>query len=122
MSVRRSGRPEDVELDGERLATYRPHVGLFTLSAAGAERLRAALEEPLGRVYVMNDVAPFIAEGGTAFAKHVVRVDPEVRAGDEVLLVDEDDNLLGTGKARLGGVEMLSFETGPAVDSREGVE
>lgn len=122
VSTRRSGRPEDVELEGERLATYRPQFGLFSLSVEGAERLRSALPEPGGRVYLNDEAAPFVEKGKTAFAAHVLRVDDELRAGDEVLVVDRDDNLLGTGRASLCSEEMLSFEQGQAVEMREGVK
>ncbi|MFU8768090.1 MAG: PUA domain-containing protein [Candidatus Methanoperedens sp.] len=38
---------------------------------------------------VNSDSAPFVAKGKTAFARHVVDADPEIRAGQEVLVVDE---------------------------------
>ncbi|MBS1263897.1 MAG: tRNA-guanine(15) transglycosylase [Methanonatronarchaeales archaeon] len=121
VSARPSMRPEHVSLDGQRLASYRPHVGLLTLSATGAALLHSALAPPALRVYVNDEAAPFVAEGKTAFAKHVVEADREIRAGDEVLVVDLEDNLLGTGKASLSQVEMLSLDRGQAVDVREGV-
>ncbi|RJS74326.1 pseudouridine synthase, partial [Methanophagales archaeon] len=42
------------------------------------------------------------------------------RAYDEVILVDEHDNLLATGKAMLSGEEMKKFEHGVAVKVRYG--
>ena len=66
--------------------------------------------------------APFVAKGKTAFARHVVDVDPEIRAGQEVLVVDEDDGLLATGKTMLSALEMKAFEKGTAVDVRSGVD
>ena len=71
---------------------------------------------------VNSDAAPFVAKGKTAFARHVVDVDPEIRAGQEVLVVDEDDGLLATGKTMLSALEMKAFEKGTAVDVRSGVD
>lgn len=122
VSTRTSGRPGQVFLGGERLATFRPHVGLFTLSVLAAGRLHGALEEPRCRVYMNDEAAPFVAGGKTAFAKHVLDADEELRAGDEVLLVDGKDKLLGTGRATLSRIEMISFERGQAVEVREGVD
>ena len=71
---------------------------------------------------VNSDAAPFVAKGKTAFARHVVDVDPEIRAGQEVLVVDENDRLLGTGKTMLSASEMKAFEKGSAVDVRSGID
>jgi uncharacterized protein with predicted RNA binding PUA domain len=70
----------------------------------------------------MSDVSEFIAEGRSVFAKHVVEVDERIRAGDEVIVVNEEDEILGTGKAILSGDEMLLFERGIAVKIRHGNE
>jgi len=43
-----------------------------------------------------------------------------IRAGDEVLVVDEDDALLATGKAVLSPLEMLQIRRGVAVSVRSG--
>ena len=77
---------------------------------------------PRLRVVIMNDVSEFIARGKNAFAKHVVDVDESIRANDEVIVVDENDNLLATGKAILSAKEMLEMQKGVAVSVRQGVE
>ncbi len=68
-----------------------------------------------------EESSKFIREGGTAFCKHVIDADPEIRAYDEVILVDEKDNLLATGKAMLSCDEMKIFEHGVAVKVRCGL-
>ncbi len=70
----------------------------------------------------MKDVAEFIARGRNVFAKHVVDVDPKIRAGSEVVIVDEDDVLLGVGKARLNSLEMKTAKYGEAVRPRHTVK
>ncbi|HLB71635.1 MAG TPA: PUA domain-containing protein [Candidatus Methanoperedens sp.] len=109
-------------LDGKRIATVRARDGMLTLSMAGAGRLHGFVKFPGRRVVVNSDASPFVAKGKNAFAKHVVAADPEIRAGQEVLVVDEKDNLLATGKAVLSAVEMLAFKKGMGVEIRSGSE
>lgn len=116
----RRGRVAQVLKNGWRLVTVRANDGLMTLSPEGARRLLARFEPPRLRVVMSKESAPFVRRGKTAFAKHVVDVDPEIRAGDEVILVDENDTLLGTGKALLSAAEMLTFKHGAAVKVRYG--
>ena len=43
----------------------------------------------------MDFVAEYIAMGKSVFAKHVLAVDPELRAGDEVFVVDQSEPTSG---------------------------
>jgi uncharacterized protein with predicted RNA binding PUA domain len=117
-----TGRIRQIKDRGVRIATLKADSGWFTLSIEGARRLHEAFEYPKLRVVVLKDVAEFIAEGKSVFAKHVVDVDPSIRANDEVIVVDEDDNLLATGRAVLSAKEMLEFRRGVAVSVRQGVK
>jgi len=109
-----------VLLDGVRLATVRAHDGRFTLSIEGAERLWHYLPAPTYRVSVSEEVAEFIMKGKNAMAKHVTTADPNIMAGDEVLVITGDDQLIGTGNALLSGDEMMAFNYGGAVQVRSG--
>lgn len=117
-----TGRIRQVLLSGNRLATLRAQDGRLTLSIQGALRLQQCLAPPAYRVTIREDVAPFIAQGKNAFAKHVTDADPGIRAGDEVLVVQSPDELLATGMALLSGKEMLAFNYGVAVKVRQGRE
>jgi 7-cyano-7-deazaguanine tRNA-ribosyltransferase len=64
---------------------------------------------------------PFIKEGKSVFAKFVVDCDPNLRPFDECLIVDEKDNLLAAGRTLLNRDEMISFEYGMAVKTREAI-
>jgi conserved protein with predicted RNA binding PUA domain len=118
----RTGRIRFINLDGERLATLRPTDGLLSLSVKAAKRL--AENVPLAHCFltVKNDVSKYIACGGDVFAVHVVRVDSEIRASDEVIVVDEEGTVLAIGKAMLSSLEMTSFKSGVAVKVRHGSE
>lgn len=110
-----SGKPGEI-----RIATVRARDGHLTLSILGAQRLYDHLPAPLQRVAVSEEAAPYVAKGSTAFAKHVVWVDPDIRADEEVLVVDETGKLIATGKTVLSPQEMLELNRGPAVMVREG--
>jgi conserved protein with predicted RNA binding PUA domain len=71
-------------------------------------------------VTVKNDVSKYIAKGGDVFAVHVVKVDEEVGAKDEVIAVDEDGLVLAVGRAMLSSAEIRSFKIGVAVKVRHG--
>ncbi len=116
-----TGKVRQVKHRGVRIATLKPDTGLFSLSIEGARRLKEFFSYPKLRVVVMNEVADFIARGKNVFAKHVVEVDEDIRANDEVIVVNEEDELLATGKAKLSAFEMLAFERGVAVEVRQGV-
>ncbi|MCX6672590.1 MAG: pseudouridine synthase, partial [Methanothrix sp.] len=79
-------------------------------------------QSPHLRVVASDDAAPFVAKGGNLFAKHVLGVDEEIRAGEEVLIVDAQDQLLATGTAVLAPEEMLQIKRGIAVAARKAAE
>ena len=117
-----TGRVRTILLGKSRIATIRAQDGLLTLGVTGARRLHGFIRFPGHRVVVNSDSAPFVLKGKNAFARHVVAADPDIRAGQEILVVDEKDNLLATGKAVLCATEMLAFRKGMAVDTRSGID
>ena len=116
------GRPRQVHAPDEgRLVSFGTD-GRFTLGLAGGRRLRAALDAPACRVVVGAESESFVRDGANAFAKFVRAVDPAVRPRDEVLVVDGDDRLFGVGRAAMAATAMTDFETGVAVETREGAD
>ncbi len=117
-----TGRVRQI-LDGNiRIATVKADSGWLTLSIEGARRLHSHLRYPKMRVVVIDDVSEFVLKGRSVFAKHVVDVDDEIRAGDEVLVVNASDELLATGKAILSSFEMREMDRGVAVKVRQSVQ
>ena len=55
------------------------------------------------------------------FAKFVNDCDSELRPLDECLVVDEKDQLLAVGRTLLNRIEMLAFNRGVAVKTKEHV-
>ena len=115
-----TGRIRYVYLNSERLATLRPTDGLLSLSIAAAKIVGENRGSAKSFVTVQNDVSKYIADGGDVFAVHVVAVDEEVRARDEVVVLDEDSHVLAVGRALLSAAEMRAFKIGAAVKIRHG--
>ena len=120
-----SDRVAQVHADDGRLVTFATD-GRFTLGLAGGERLASALPAPANRVVVGDESEPYVREGRNAFAKFVTAVDPDVRPGDEVLVVHGDRSppaaLLAVGRAELPAGAMADFDTGVAVKIRDGAD
>jgi 7-cyano-7-deazaguanine tRNA-ribosyltransferase len=120
VSYSRTDRVRSIVAGKEVIATLRARDGLFILGKEGQKRLHEILPYPAYRVAVDNEVAPFVQERGDVFAKFVRDVDHSLYAGEEVLVVDEDDTLLGSGWLQLSPREIPFFTRGIAVRTRRG--
>ena len=102
------------------IVNMRASDSLLILSKEGARRLHAAMPYPKNRVVVNKDSESFALDGKSVFAKFVVECDDDIRARDEVLIVNEEDKLLAYGKSLLSAVEINNFNTGQAIKTRKG--
>ncbi len=116
-----TGKIRNVIVDGEHVLSLRAEDGLFTLKVPGARRLLRELDPPRLRVVVDADSVAFQREGKNVFAKFVRDADPELRPGDEVLVVSPEDELCAVAQAAMNRREMLAFKRGLAAHVREGV-
>ena len=117
-----TGRIRKVYVDGKYFGSIRASDGYLLVGIEGAKLLLKHLPSDRYRVVVARDAAPFIARGRTVFCKHVLWADPEIRAGDEVFVVDEKGRLLAVGRATLSGLEMSrSVKRGVCVKNRKSV-
>lgn len=117
---KRTGRIRHVFREGSLLATLRPTDGLLSLSIDGASHVAMVTPHRLW-VLVQNDAAEFIARRRSAFAKHVLECDKEIRPNEEVVVMCAQRKILAIGKALLAGEEMKDFQRGVAVHVRCGV-
>ena len=117
----RTGRIRYINLDGERLATLRPTDGVLSLSLKAAQFMTKNTPFAKCFVTVKNKVSKFIAAGGDVFAVHVVKVDADLGAKDEVIALDEEGNVLAVGRTVLSSQEIKAFKTGVAVKVRHGI-
>jgi archaeosine synthase len=92
-----------------QLAQHVPDRGRLSLTLEGAKRIAQA---ETYRVFV----EPFKLKGDV-FAVGVVKADPEIRAGDEVAVVQNGD-VTAAGTARMAAQEMTAMRRGVAVAVR----
>jgi len=115
-----TGRIREVyDSNNRRLASIRASSYTFNLTLVAARVIHRVVKPPKLRTFVINEVVPHVTRGSTLFARHVLSIDENLRAGDEVLVVDEEDNLLCVGRLVLSPLEVLHFIKGPAVKLRE---
>jgi 7-cyano-7-deazaguanine tRNA-ribosyltransferase len=119
---KQTGKIRNVICDESHVVSMRAEDGLFTLKIDGGLRLHKKMKYPLLRVVVLDDAVPFIKEGKSLFAKFVSECDPDLRPFDECLIVDNQDTFLGVGRTVLTRDEMLSFQHGVAVKTRDSVK
>lgn len=118
---RKTHKMRTVHLDDKHVLSLRAGDGLWTLKPEGAKILHAALPAPANRVVVDDDSIAFNREGKSVFAQFVVNCDPELRPGDECLIVDKNDILVAVGRCELNAEEMADFQSGMAVKVRDGI-
>lgn len=122
IELSKQGRPRRVYLNNKLIATVRAHDGYIALTLDGA---RILLENGLAKkniVTVSEDAVPFIKAGRNVFAKFVSDVSEDLRAGEEVIIVNEKKELIAVGRAILNGEEMRTLKSGLAIKVRRGVE
>uniref|UniRef100_A0A0F2LV78 Pseudouridine synthase n=1 Tax=Candidatus Aramenus sulfurataquae TaxID=1326980 RepID=A0A0F2LV78_9CREN len=89
---------------------------LFSLTDSSSLTIKECTKIPEYRVVVPNDIAEVIREGGNVFSKHVIQADKSLRAGDYVLVVNEEDRLIAYGKMKVSGEEAIEYKKGVAVN------
>ncbi|MCK4266254.1 MAG: tRNA-guanine(15) transglycosylase, partial [Thermoplasmata archaeon] len=117
---RKTGKIRNVIVDGRHVLSMRAADGFFTLKFEGGKVLKDTFQSPGLRVIVNEDSAEFNRQGRNVFAGFVLDADDTLIPGDEVLVVDKNDELVAIGRTLMTRGEMLAFERGIAVKVREG--
>ena len=97
------------------IGAIRASDGYLTLSIEGARRL---IKAEKNIVFVKERAKETIKNRSVVYAKDVSSCSSEIKSYHEVIVADEDNNLLGVGKAILSTFEMLRFKHGVAVKIR----
>ncbi len=113
-----TGKLRNLFVNEKLLVSLRAEDGLFSLTMEGAKLLHENLNKPRLRVTVSKEISKFIRDGKNVFSKFILNVDESLRPGDEVLIVDEDDNLISFGRLLLSPIEIRDFKIGIAVKNR----
>ncbi len=111
----KTGKIRTVFADQKHILSMRASDGRFTLKMDGARLLKEVLAYPGMRVRIEDEPAEYAAKGNNVFAKFVADCDPEIRPGDDVMVVNSKDELAAVGRSLMNREEMLSFKRGIAV-------
>ncbi len=92
----------------------------FLLSLEGARRVARFSRKSWVRCH--EDVIPYLKNGGSLLVPGVSDCDPAIEPGDEVYILGPQDEVLGTGIARMSGRSMQNERRGVAVKVRLSAE
>ena len=112
-------RMEEVIVSGVVVGNYRYDIGTgysFILKPQGALRISSHLRRH--RVVVDNEAAVFIRRGTSVLAPGIIDADPDIKVEDEVVVMTEDGEVIGSGSARITGTEMKESNYGLGVRLR----
>jgi archaeosine synthase len=101
-------------VDGEQVCSYIAESGTLSLTLEGGKRIAS-----LGRYWVRLDVKNI--KGGSIFAVGIQEADVDIRPGDEVIVINNDDEVIGVGRSEMSGREMCELTRGRAVTLRHKV-
>lgn len=73
-------------------------------------------------VTVVDGVSEHVSQGKTVFCKHVVTCDKSLRAGEDVVVLNQHGSVLAVGKSVVPCQIMKQFKRGVAVKVREGID
>ncbi|TFG11057.1 hypothetical protein EU534_00170 [Candidatus Heimdallarchaeota archaeon] len=106
--------------DKTRICSFRVRDGFLVPSLIGGKLLH---ENDLGlNVMVNEDSEPFVREGKSVFAKHIIDADVKITRRDEVIIINQNKEFLGIGTAKISGKMMKEMNKGVAVSTRKGMK
>ena len=115
-----TGKIRFVSIQEGDILSMNPSIGMFTPTKLGATIIHKASPYPKNRVVAHADAVPFVGNGKTLFAKHVLDIDPNIAPRSAVLVVDEEDNLLASGQLAIPTKMAVELDSGIAVKVRRG--
>lgn len=118
---RNTGNIKYIYIEKERVLSYKPTTGMFTLSILGAKLLHSHSPSPKHRVIILSEVENFIRQGKSVFSHHVLQIEETLRIGSEVLVVNEQDDLVAIGKLSVPP-SYAGLSVGQAVAVRKGIQ
>ena len=102
-------------VEKEQVCSFIADAGILSLTLTGGQKLSS-----LGRYWVHLDASTI--KGGSIFAVGVSEADHSIRPGDEVIVLNNQDEVIGVGRSEMSGREMCELNRGRAVTVRHKVE
>lgn len=98
-------------VEKEQVCSFIADAGILSLTLSGGQRLAS-----FGQYWVRLDAST--VKGGSIFAVGVSEADYSIRPGDEVIVLNEQDVVIGVGRSEMSGREMCELDRGRAVSIR----
>ncbi len=112
-------RMDEIIIDGKTVASMRFDLGRgWVLINRMQSAMRIAKTMTKGYVVINPDAVRFVQESKNLMAPGVIGASPDVKDGDEVVIVTEDRIAIATGIARMSAEEMTASERGMAVRTK----
>lgn len=112
-------RMDEIIIDGKTIASLKYD---FAKGWVVVNRIQSAMRiaktMTKGYVVINPEAVPFVQESKNLMAPGVIDASPEIRDGDEVVIVTEDRKAIATGFARMSGPEMKELDRGLAVKTK----
>lgn len=112
------GDVREVYRDGELILVRRPTDGLFSISIEAGKAIKRAEPYPRFRIVIRGDREI----RGSILARDIIEVDPGLKPGDEVVIVDKGDNLVGVGRVRVPPIMLNGLDRGEVARVRRRVK
>lgn len=116
-----TGKIKHVYYKDNLILNLRPTNGFFTLNLFSAAKIIKTIPPPRLRAVVLSEISDFIRKGRNVFCKHVIDIDENLRASDEIIVVNQEDEMLAIGKLLIPVPYVRSFKTGVAIKVRKGI-
>lgn len=119
-------RMDEIIMDGNTIGSIRFELNslkwVLLLRVEGA-RLLLQKNDDLSQlkhwIAVDNSVVKFIIEGANLLAPGISDADITIKESDEVIILNSDNEVIATGRARMGGADMRAKQKGMAVKIRD---
>ncbi len=113
-----TGRIRRLLVDGKMFATLRASDYHVIPHEILAKILHIHIPFPKLRIVVFNEIVDDVIGRNTIFCRHVALCDEELGPGDEALITDENDRLLGVASLRIDCDTIITAIRGPAASVR----
>lgn len=114
---RNTGRIRRIKHQGDLFAVVRSNDFMLLLHKA-ALNLHRETEYPEHRIVMNQEAEEFVKKGKSVFNKFVEDLDPKLKPGEPVIMVNEEDELLAAGETYLSSLEIKDFQRGEAAENR----
>jgi len=115
----KTGRIRYIFLNNAPYLSIRTSDGFLTLSIKAAREVLSSLSKFENLVVVDKNAVKSMLERKEVLAKQVKEVSKNLKAGSEVIVIDEDRKIIAVGRAILSGREMLEIKRGAVIKLRK---